>query len=218
MWRRSLEVPGRGFHTARHAVNGAPRRRQDIAKHFAGCLHPSSVRRSGMCEQTWTRLKLRESARAFGENITARCSTTARCAVVMSSRSPAGPRIGDLPTGESGKPAPPTTASAQGKSGQSGETLFVELPLEDLRRAADRSSAYDATRVDGWDRWKFSRCSRGHPGRIAAAKRIRSKPRPKSSKDSGSRRAFRRRGIGLCRVRSTSRAFSRTIRCAAGAI
>ena len=57
---------------------------------------------------------------------------------------------------------------AKGRSGQTTESLFLELALEDLRRAVDlfrpifdaTNPIFDATNgPDGWYRWKFRRCS-----------------------------------------------------------
>jgi len=64
---------------------------------------------------------------------------------------------------------------AKVKSGRSGEALFIELALEDLRRAADLfRPAYDATcGVDGWASMEISPLLVADTaGSIAAAKRI----------------------------------------------
>jgi transaldolase len=64
---------------------------------------------------------------------------------------------------------------AKARAGQSGEALFMELALEDLRRAADLfRPAYDATDgVDGWVSMEVSPLLAGDTaGSIAAAARI----------------------------------------------
>ena len=61
------------------------------------------------------------------------------------------------------------------KSGMSGEALFVEVALEDLRRAADLfRPAYDATDgIDGWASMEVSPLlAADTSGSVAAAKRI----------------------------------------------
>ncbi len=101
------------------------------------------------------------------------------------------------------------------KAGRSGEALFIELALEDLRRAADLfRPVFDATEgVDGWISMEISpRLPADTAGSVAAAHRSIDRPTGAtcSSRFPGHPRAFlRSRNRSLPAYRSTSRSCSR---------
>ena len=143
--------------------------------------------------------------RAWLDNITrALLDSGALRATSTSSRSPGSPRIRPFSTPRSGRPTPTTTASAtRRRQGKSGEALFLELALEDLRRAADLfRPVYDATVAPtAGCRWSSRRCWPTIPhGSIEAAARIHAQARsaqPVRQDPRHARRRSRHRGSDL---------------------